>query len=75
MQIDVTVLLSNKSAAEDGKVVEKLRRFGLVVQHVLPRLSIVSGSIDRSNLARLEALPEVKAVQEAGTFHVDPIEG
>ena len=74
MQVEVTVLLRERVASADVPVVKKLRRFGMFVERVLPRLSIISGTIDRSNIAALEALPEVKAVQEAGVFHVDPIE-
>jgi hypothetical protein len=74
LQIEVTVLLRRRVASEDVPVVEKLKRFGMSVERVLPHLSIISGRIDRSNLAALQALPEVKEVQEAGIFHVDPIE-
>ncbi|PJG56634.1 hypothetical protein CVM73_03545 [Bradyrhizobium forestalis] len=75
VQIEVTVLLRNRAAAEDAGVVEKLKRLGLQIEQILPRLSVVSGKIHRSEMARLQSLPEVKAVREAGSYHVDPVEG
>ncbi|WP_128961571.1 hypothetical protein [Bradyrhizobium guangzhouense] len=75
VHIDVTVLLRNRAAAEDADVIDKLKQLGLEVEQVLPRLSVVSGRIDRSDVERLQALPEVKDVQEAGRYHVDLIEG
>jgi hypothetical protein len=75
VQIEVTVLLRSRAAAEDAGVVDKLKRLGLQVERILPRLSIISGRIDRLDVERLQAIPEVKAVQEAGSYHVDPVEG
>jgi hypothetical protein len=74
MQVEVTILLRDPVTTTDAPSVNKLRHFGLVVERILPRLSMVAGRIDRSKLSALQELPEVQSVEEAGSFHVGPME-
>jgi hypothetical protein len=72
VQIEVTVLLRDRIDSEDVPVVSKLKCFGLTIERVLPRLSIITGRLDQTRLVELEGLPEVRAVEKAGIFTADP---
>jgi hypothetical protein len=73
VKMTVTILMHKAGERKDSPAVLKLRRAGVKIERVMPRIGVVTGSIDRSRLATLKALPEVKKVEETGTFHVGPL--
>ncbi|WP_315720199.1 MULTISPECIES: hypothetical protein [unclassified Bradyrhizobium] len=72
MKLNVTILMGEPVSGDDAVLLGKLSHAGVTVDRVLPRLAIVTGSIDPSQLSTLRAVPGVKRVEEAGVFQLAP---
>ncbi|NPU63907.1 hypothetical protein HL667_02730 [Bradyrhizobium sp. 83012] len=57
MKLNVTILMGEPVSGDDAVLLGKLSHAGVTVDRVLPRLAIVTGSIDPSQLSTLRAVP------------------
>jgi len=69
---DVTVTVADSGVGALEDVAQRLRLAGLEVDHVLAALGIITGSVDESRLAALEAVEGVASVQEQTSFQIAP---
>jgi len=70
VKTNVTIIMDEPVSTDDKAVLGKLNGAGLTVDQVLPRIAVVTGSIDRAKLSSLRALPEVKVVEESGVVRL-----
>ncbi|MGC2780229.1 MAG: hypothetical protein WA418_31775 [Bradyrhizobium sp.] len=72
MKLNVTILMGEPVSGDDAALIGKLSGAGVTIDRVLPRLAIVTGSVEQSKLSTLRAIPGVKQVEEAGAFQLAP---
>jgi len=72
MRRAVTVTAADSHAGALDDLAARLRQAGMDVEQVLGALGVVTGSIDASQLAAIEALPGVGAVELQAGFQIAP---
>jgi hypothetical protein len=72
MRRPVTVTVSASHVGAIDALVAQLRQAGMDVEQVLGALGVITGSIDDAQLAAIEALPGVAAVEEQASFQLPP---
>jgi hypothetical protein len=72
MRRDVTVTVADSYVGELDDLVRRLALAGMQVRQVLPTLGVITGSVDDSGLAALEALPGVAAVEQQASVQLPP---
>jgi hypothetical protein len=72
MRRSVTVTVADSHAGEIEQLAARLQQAGMDVERVLGELGVVTGSIDVAQLAAIEALPGVAAVEQQTGFQIAP---
>lgn len=72
MRRHVTVTVADSHAGELDDVAGRLARAGMQVEQVLVALGVVTGSVEDAQLAAIEALPGVAAVEQQASFRLAP---
>jgi hypothetical protein len=64
--MNVKILMGEPVSIDDAALRKRLSGAGLTIDRVLPRIAVITGSIDPANLSSLRAIPGVKQVEEEG---------
>jgi hypothetical protein len=72
MRRSVTVTVAGAQVGAIEELAGRLRQAGMDVAQVLGAVGIVTGSVDDSRLAAIEALPGVAAVEAQVSFQIPP---
>ncbi len=72
MTTRITVTIDDDHLARADQVADQLRAAGMTVEQVLGTVGIITGSVDPSQRASLEAVPGVAAVEDEMTFQIPP---
>ena len=72
MRRSVTVIVAESHAGAIDELAARLRQAGMDVEQVLGALGVITGSIDDVQLAAIEALPGIAAVEPQASFQIPP---
>jgi hypothetical protein len=72
MRRSVTVTVADSHTGAIDELAARLRQAGMDVEQVLGALGVITGSIDDAQLAAIEALPGVAAVEPQASFQIPP---
>ena len=72
MRRDVTVTVADSHLADVDAVARGLELAGMQVEQVLSALGIITGSVDDAQIAALEAVEGVAAVERQTGFQLPP---
>jgi hypothetical protein len=72
MRRSVTVTVADAQGGAIEELAARLRQAGMDVGQVLGTVGIITGSVDDSRLAAIEALPGVAAVEAQASFQIPP---
>ncbi|MEZ5787390.1 MAG: hypothetical protein R3D62_13205 [Xanthobacteraceae bacterium] len=73
MSANVTISLK-VSGADFDTATEKVRASGVKLNRILPRIRVLIGTMDETQIAALRAMPEVSAVELDSVFQLSPAE-
>ncbi len=73
MSANVTISL-NVTAKDFDSATEKVRAFGVTLNRILPRIRVLTGTVEEARIEALRAMPEVSAVELDGVFQLTPAE-
>ena len=69
---DVNVSVADEHLGQFDAAVRRMEQAGLKVQHTMPAIGVVSGSIDADRIPSLEQLPEVSSVERSREIRIPP---
>ena len=72
MRRAVTVTASDPQAAAMEELATRLRQAGMDVDQLLGALGVITGSVDDAQLAAIEVLPGVAAVEAQAKVQIPP---
>ena len=72
MRREVTVTVADSHMAHAEEVARRLEQAGMQVEQVLSALGIITGSLDEAQLAALEAVEGVAAIEQQKGFQLPP---
>ncbi|WP_423863848.1 hypothetical protein [Bradyrhizobium sp.] len=73
VRLDVTIRMHQPLTSDEAPALDSLRKAGVKINRVLPRIRVVTGSVDPGQLTQLRAMPEVMSVEEDRAVKVQPI--
>lgn len=72
MRRHVTVTVADSHAGDLAGVAGRLAQAGMQVEQVLAALGVITGSVEDTELASIEALPGVRGVEDQVSFQIPP---